>query len=180
MDEDDAKLRGTRIHLLLENFAATPEGNWQNIAAAILPDAPDLDTLVNEAASVVRNPDLAFIFACDTLPEVPITAKLPELQGKTIYGIVDRLIVTEKEIWVIDFKTNVAVPPVPQSCPEGLLRQMGAYHAALKQIYPGRTLRPAIVWTRDASLMELPEALVSDALHRAGASMLLDGATPNT
>lgn len=180
LDEEAAKLRGTQIHLLLEHFAATPQDNWHATAKALLKETTDLTALVTEAAQVISNPDLTFIFAQNTLAETAITANLPELQGQTIYGIVDRLIVSKKEIWVIDFKTNRAVPSNPTDCPEGVLRQMGAYHAALKQIYPGHAIRPAIIWTRDAQIMELPEMLVQEALHRAGASMLLDGANPDT
>lgn len=180
LDEETAKLRGTRVHLLLEHFAQTPADQWDSIAQALLPDAEDLGELINEARGVVSNPELNFLFAHGTLAEVPITAKIDAVQGKTLSGIVDRLIVTEKDVWVVDFKSNVAVPPNADACPEGLLRQMGAYHAALKQIYPDRPIRPAIVWTRDASLMELSSAQVETALHRVGASMHLDGATPNT
>ncbi len=180
LDEDAAKLRGSRIHLLLEHFAATPRAHWHNIANALLPEVEDIDALVAEAQAVVSAENLTFIFEQGTLAEVPITAKLNELAGKTLYGIVDRLIITENDVWVIDFKSNVAVPSNSQSCPESILRQMGAYHAALKQIYPGKTIRPAIVWTRDASLMELPAEQVASALHRAGASMHLDDTNPNT
>lgn len=180
LDEDAAKLRGTRIHLLLEHFAATPQENWRSIAETLLKDAPDLDDMIDEASNVILNPALGFLFEDGTLAEASITAQLDALNGGIIYGIVDRLIVTQKDIWVVDFKTNVAVPASSAACPEGLLRQMGAYHAALKQIYPDHTIRPTIIWTRDASLMELPADLVSAALHRAGASMHLDAATPNT
>ncbi|MGB7319454.1 MAG: double-strand break repair helicase AddA [Planktotalea sp.] len=180
LDEDAAKLRGTHIHLLLEHFAETPAENWQSIAQALLADANDLSGMIEEAKSVVNNPALQFLFAEGTLAEVPITARIEPIQGQILHGIIDRLVLGEKEIWVVDFKSNVAVPPNSSACPEALLRQMGAYHAALKQIYPDRAIRPAIVWTRDASLMELPIDLIDAALHRAGASMHLDAATPNT
>jgi ATP-dependent helicase/nuclease subunit A len=56
------------------------------------------------------------------------------------------------------------VPDTPQSCPDGILRQMGAYHAALQQLYPEREIRLAILWTRNATLMHLPHDLVTDTL----------------
>ncbi len=31
----------------------------------------------------------------------------------------------------------------PEACPEGLLRQMGAYALALAQVYPGRRIETA-------------------------------------
>ncbi|WP_293450445.1 double-strand break repair helicase AddA [Planktotalea sp.] len=180
LDEDAAKLRGTRIHLLLEHFSETPPDSWQNIANALLGDITDLSDLIVEAKRVVMNPDLRFLFAKGSLSEVPITAILPEFENTPLHGIVDRLIVNKTDVWVVDFKTNIAVPQYMGKCPEGLLRQMGAYHAALTQIYPEKRIRPAIVWTRDASLMELSIDHMKDALHRASESMQLDGVTPNT
>jgi ATP-dependent helicase/nuclease subunit A len=47
------------------------------------------------------------------------------------------------------------------------LRQMGAYAHALALVYPGRRIETALLWTRTATLMRLPHALVSAALARA-------------
>ena len=44
---------------------------------------------------------------------------------------------------------------------------MGAYRAALAQIFPARRIETAILWTRAARLMPLPDALVAAALARA-------------
>jgi len=90
------------------------------------------------------------------------------------------LIVNDADVWAIDFKTNVAIPETPHKCPEGLLRQMGAYSAALQKIYPSKNIRSGIVWTGNASLMELEPEQMRAALRRAKASMPLDDPTPNT
>lgn len=166
LDEEAAKLRGTQVHLLLEHFAQTPREAWDDIAEALLPETANIPELFEEASRVVAHPDLAFLFAQGTLAEVPITAPIAQMKGQQLYGIVDRLIVNEDDVWVVDFKSNIAVPQNAEQCPEGLLRQMGAYCTALQQIYPGHRVRPAIVWTRDASLMELPLGMVEQSLHR--------------
>ncbi len=70
----------------------------------------------------------------------------------------------------VDFKTNAAVPDRPEDVPEGLLRQMGAYAAALARIYPDRPVETALLWTRTARLMPLPHRLVTAAFLRATAS----------
>ncbi len=95
---------------------------------------------------------------------MPVSASLG---GRRLHGVIDRLIVTDDVVQVIDFKSNATVPDRAETCPEGLLRQMGAYAAALSQIYPGREIRTAILWTRTARLMWLPHDLVTDALARA-------------
>ena len=58
------------------------------------------------------------------------------------------------------------MPKDPAEVPEGLLRQMGAYAHALGQIYPGRRIETAILWTRTATLMPLDPDIVRAALHR--------------
>ena len=68
----------------------------------------------------------------------------------------------------VDYKSNMAVPASPEEIPDGLLRQMGAYAGALAQVFPGRRIDTAILWTRDARLMPLPAALTDAALARAG------------
>lgn len=69
-------------------------------------------------------------------------------------------------VLAVDFKTNRIVPSTPEDTPEGLLRQMGAYAAALAQIYPQHRIDTAILWTQTAELMILSPALVQAALSR--------------
>ena len=76
----------------------------------------------------------------------------------------DRLVVSPDRVLAVDFKSNAVVPQRPQDCPEGLLRQLGAYAAALTQIYPDRQIETAIVWTRTAEIMHTPHDLVTGAL----------------
>ncbi|MEM1076622.1 MAG: hypothetical protein AAGI36_19355, partial [Pseudomonadota bacterium] len=68
-------------------------------------------------------------------------------------------------ILAIDFKTNRIVPQAVETCPEGLLRQMGAYALALAQIYPNRRIETAILWTKTRALMPLPHDIVMAALQ---------------
>ncbi|MDA7963792.1 double-strand break repair helicase AddA [Ruegeria sp.] len=164
-DEDAAKLRGTRLHLLLEHLPSVTQENWPQLCARVLPDMQEAERqeLLNEASGVLTADHLHPVFTANALAEVPVTA---DLNGQRIHGVIDRLIVTDTDIQVIDFKSNMTVPDSPAACPEGLLRQMGAYARALSQIYPGREIRTAILWTRTANLMWLPHDLVTDALAR--------------
>jgi ATP-dependent helicase/nuclease subunit A len=74
------------------------------------------------------------------------------------------LIVTDEEVLAVDFKTNAVVPESPEQVPEGLLRQMAAYAHALAQIYENKTIRTALLWTKTAQIMPLPETLITEAL----------------
>lgn len=165
LPEDEAKARGTALHLLLEHLPAHPQARWPIIATQL--DATDV---LAEATSVLTNEKLAPIFAEDALAEVDVTATLPALGNAPMTGTIDRLLFRTDHILAIDYKSNATPPRVPADVPEGLLRQMGAYASALKQIYPGQRIETAILWTANATLMPLPDQLIEAALARATTS----------
>ena len=162
----EAKLRGTRLHKLLEYLPILEQGDWQGASDNILADMPvgERAELLEEVVGVLKHPELRGVFAADTLAEVPITATLA---GAPLQGVIDRILINEDRVLAVDFKTNATVPARPADCPEGVLRQMGAYAVALAQFYPDRRIDTAIVWTRDARLMLLPHDLITQALDRS-------------
>jgi len=166
LDEEAAKLRGTRVHLLLELLPQMEPADWPSAALNILADmeADQRSELLSEVTKVLTNPDLSNVFALDSLSEVPITA---QIDGHQMHGIIDRLLISDDEILAVDFKTNATIPTLAADCPEGLLRQLGAYALALKQIYPDRRIQTAILWTKSARLMPLPHDIVTQAYARS-------------
>ncbi|MFC7702599.1 double-strand break repair helicase AddA [Plastorhodobacter daqingensis] len=173
LDEAAARRRGGQLHLLLEHLPAHPHALWPDLARDLLSasedglDEADLPALLHEAGAVLNNPELSFLFAPGALAEVDLTA---EIHGRRILGTVDRLIITPERVLVVDYKSNATVPATPDEVPEGILRQMGAYAAALGQIYPGREVVTAILWTRAGTLMPLAAETVAAALARASLS----------
>ena len=173
LTEDAAKLRGSQIHLLLEVLPTMDPADWHERTQLILSQGelratPDEAlTLLQEARAVLSMPELTYLFGPETFAEVAISASLDALGGRRIHGVIDRLIIGPDHVLAVDFKTNAVVPPDVQTCPEGILRQMGAYAAALTQLYPSRRIETAVLWTRNASLMFLPNDLVMEALRRS-------------
>jgi len=170
--ETEVALRqGRQLHLLLEHLPDWPEADWPGLAEHLLATGADAaDTLeaaarLAEARRVLTAPDLAGLFGPGALAEVEIAAALPDLGGRRIRGTIDRLLPGPGRVLAVDFKTNAMVPDRPETVPDGILRQMGAYAAALAQVYPGRRIETAILWTRGPRLMPLPDDLVMAALH---------------
>jgi ATP-dependent helicase/nuclease subunit A len=159
------------VHRLLEFLPQVPRSGWPATAARLLANGPDAATgaelalLLVEAEKVLTRPGLAPLFDADALTEVSITAGLGAAR---LHGTIDRLIVAPDHVLAVDFKTNAMVPDVVRDCPDGLLRQMGAYAHALGQLYPDRRIETAILWTRTATLMRLPHGSVTAALESAG------------
>jgi ATP-dependent helicase/nuclease subunit A len=173
--EEDALRHGRLVHLMLEHLPELAAPSWRDAATDIAAlEAPDLprdviDAAFREAERVLTAPQLAHVFAPDTLAEVGLTGQSAAL-GAPVLGTIDRLIVREDSVTAVDFKTNALVPDRPEAVPEGLLRQMGAYAEMLAAIYPDRRVRTAILWSRTGTLMDLPHDLVTAALARAAAT----------
>jgi len=168
-----AMRQGSHVHLLLEHLPDWPEAAWPGLSRDLLATGPDpadaaeAEARLDDARRVLNAAALAPLFAPDTLAAVDLTAALPELNGARIRGTIDRLVVEQGRVLAVDFKTNAAVPDRPEDVPDVILRQMGAYAAALGQIFPAHRVETAILWTRNARLMPLPPDLVMAALRAA-------------
>ncbi|HHL20584.1 MAG TPA: double-strand break repair helicase AddA [Aliiroseovarius sp.] len=177
--EEAALRRGRLLHLLLEKLPALPPRLRESHALRLLAQGVDAvdeaqaRVLTAEALALIEDPSLAEIFGSESLAEVEVTAALPELGGARIQGAIDRLVVSAQEVTAVDFKSNRLVPAHAHEVPEGLLRQIGAYMSALRQIYPDRRVRGAILWTETGVLMEIPSDL-------AARSLCLDDPRPAT
>jgi ATP-dependent helicase/nuclease subunit A len=157
-----ARTWGTALHRLLELLPLVPQADWPQAAAAQGVDDPA--GLLAEAAAVLRLPDAAAVFAPGTVAEAAIAGTW---QGRPMLGSIDRLLVADDHVLAVDFKSNRVLPGGAADTPEGILRQMGAYAHMLGQVYPGRRIETAILWTRGPRLMPLPCDMVLAALQRA-------------
>jgi ATP-dependent helicase/nuclease subunit A len=61
---------------------------------------------------------------------------------------------------VADFKTNRRSPERVEDTPLMYLRQMAAYRAVLREVFPDRPVRCTLVWTHSARVTPLPDALL--------------------
>jgi len=91
-----------------------------------------------------------------------LSGRVAGLENQQIYGIIDRLVVQEAAVWLVDFKSNAQVPERPAEVPLGLLRQMAAYAEVIARTYPDHQIIPALLWTKQARLMPLPDALLAN------------------
>jgi ATP-dependent helicase/nuclease subunit A len=170
MGEAAAMRRGSLIHLLLEHLPNKPQSDWVKLAEVLIQnydsqsDAAEISDILDIVTRVLNTDTLKPVFDTNALAEVNITAQIPELDGKRIYGTIDRLIVTGTTVLAVDFKSNQRVPDSPGQVPLGLLRQMGAYLSGLRLVYPDHTIEVAILWTQNQQLMHLPCDIVIDAL----------------
>jgi ATP-dependent helicase/nuclease subunit A len=105
------------------------------------------------------------VFGPGSRPEVAVAggaAALPP--GLTLSGRIDRLVVEADRVLIIDFKTNRPAPARIEDADPAYIVQMAAYAAILGEVYPGRRIEAALVWTDGPRLMAAPEHLLRQAL----------------
>ncbi|MGF1623273.1 MAG: double-strand break repair helicase AddA [Alphaproteobacteria bacterium] len=121
--------------------------------------------LADEVLAILDHPDFAALFGPGSLAEAPLVAVLDD--GRVVAGQVDRLLVGEGEVLVVDYKTNRRPPASLDAVPRIYLRQMAAYRAALSRMFPGRAIACALLWTDGPAMMPLPAEMLDLALPHA-------------
>ncbi|HYI46900.1 MAG TPA: double-strand break repair helicase AddA [Allosphingosinicella sp.] len=156
--------RGRLLHQLFERLPGVAASErralaltWLERSAGVADEAARRG-LAEAACQVIADPRFADLFGADALAEAPIAAVLAG--GAVVAGTVDRLLVADDRILVADFKTGRDPPADEAAVPAAHLRQMAAYRAALRVIFPDRPVAAALLYTAAPILFALPDALL--------------------
>jgi ATP-dependent helicase/nuclease subunit A len=155
--------RGKCLHALFERLPSVEPGERRAAADRWLANAggvkdPEVRAgLIDHALAVIDGGAFADIFAPGALAEAPIAAVVGE---HVIAGTVDRLLITDDYIRLIDFKTGNRIPAHAGDVPAAHLRQMAAYVAALEVIFPNRQIEAALLYTSGPTMIPLDDALL--------------------
>jgi len=156
--------RGELIHKLLETLPGLPVERRREAAERFVGPLHDLTSqtrqkLVDETLGILEHPEFAAIFGPGSRAEVGLVGHADGLPaGVIVRGQVDRLVVTDHEVLIIDYKTNRPPPSDVSGVARVYLGQMGAYRALLRALHPEKVIRCALLWTDSACLMTLPDA----------------------
>ena len=111
--------------------------------------------IAGETLAVLAHPGFAALFGPGSEAELPVVGLIKD---RAISGRIDRLVVTETEVQIVDYKTLRPVPADESQVPEAYLAQLAAYRQAIAAIYPGKTVRCALLWTEGPALMPINAA----------------------
>jgi ATP-dependent helicase/nuclease subunit A len=159
-DGGKAIRRGLLVHDLLQTLPDMDPARRRQAADKFLArkvhglTRAEQAALAGETLTVLEHREFAPIFGAGSRAEVPVSACI---DGRVIAGQIDRLIVTDEAVWIVDYKTGRQVPERAADTPPAYLRQMAAYRAVLERIYPGRAVRCALLWTDAPALMPLDD-----------------------
>lgn len=155
--------RGLMIHRLLERLPAMAIAKREAAAARFLARADGVSQVEQKAIldavmRVLNDPEFGDIFAAEALAETPIAGII---NGQPIAGVIDRLLVTNDAVLIVDYKSNRPPPATADATPVEYLAQMAVYRDLAAQAFPGRDVKAALLWTEAPRLVALPDNLIA-------------------
>jgi ATP-dependent helicase/nuclease subunit A len=173
-DRQKALLRGRLVHRLLQSLPdiaterrdAAAARYLATAASALLP--AERAAIAHQVLAILNDLIFADLFAPQSRAEVPIVGRIA-CDGKAavpVSGQVDRLAITADAVLIADYKTDRVVARRPDQV-EPYVAQLALYRAVLARLYPGKTVRAALLFTEGPALMELSAAALDAALGKA-------------
>jgi len=158
--DEDGLSRGIAIHRCLELMTSKPTCSDDSITQILASELslsvhdPLILQVIDEARAVIENDSLKPIFKPKTSTrcynELPVHY---QRNSKTVYGIIDRLLVAENEVTLIDYKSHQQVSlDTLQPLADSYQQQLQLYADGLKQIWPDKTIRAALLFTHISCL----------------------------
>ena len=168
-DEDDGKLRGNVIHRLLAMLTVKQvmpeESLLQHVADEFALDRtdPEFNEWRQEVDQLIHRSSLREFFdpACfrSAYNEIPVQYYI---DGRLVYGIIDRLIVNDNSVVVIDYKTHhYANNDNLDRLAAPYCQQIRMYGSGIEKIWPDRPVRPILLFTACAAAYELDQDMLS-------------------
>lgn len=169
LSENGRYARGRLVHALLQHLPEVQPEDQERAARAFVAArgaslAQELrDEIVPETLAIVREASFAPLFRPGSLAEVPVVARIGAYD---LEGQIDRLALVEGGLLILDYKTNRPPPKTLAEVAGAYIAQLAAYRTALKSLFPGLTLRAALLWTDGPLLMEIPSTSLDAAEQR--------------
>jgi ATP-dependent helicase/nuclease subunit A len=170
-DRQKALERGRLVHRLMQALPDIPSERREDAAARYLANAAadfvpaERAELARQVLAILDDKNFAEIFAAGSRAEVPIVGRIPCAGGAPILvaGQVDRLAVAGDAVLIADYKTDRVVPRGLGEV-EPYVAQLALYRAVLARVYPGKTIRAALVFTDGPVVMDVPAAAMDAAM----------------
>jgi ATP-dependent helicase/nuclease subunit A len=165
--------RGRLVHRLMQALPDIPADRRTDAAERYLANAAteflpaERIAMARQVLAILDDENFAEIFAPGSRAEVPIVGRIARAGRDPIpvAGQVDRLTVTGDSVLIADYKTDRIVPDrLDETHP--YVTQLALYRAVLARVFPGKTVRAALLFTDEPKLMELPATAMDAALTK--------------
>jgi len=158
--DEDGRQRGLIIHAMLEQMTQDKHPPLARLAQqfGLEEHSQPFKTCLAETRQLLQTPELQTLFDSQHFDaaynEVPISY---ELNGRMVYGIIDRLVITDDRVLLIDYKTHRLEAEQLQELLEVYKPQLSLYVEGIKKVWPEYAVKPHLLFTHSATL--LPVAL---------------------
>lgn len=148
--------RGTAIHKLLQYICNVPSIQQESAALKFISkQLPDMSIV--EQQRIVQEVLLLChkykeLFSLTSMAEVPI---IGEVDGKIISAKIDRLVILDTKVMIVDYKTNRPAAKTLSDVPQIYLNQLSAYKKLLQKIYPDKVVETYLLWTNTCNMMKI-------------------------
>ncbi len=161
--DEDGRLRGLLIHRLLHLMTESPAEQLPKVLVTVAAEyaLDQNDALLRqchaECLALVEENQLAAVFQPESgttaLNEVPLIYRL---NGRTVHGIIDRLLIGQDEAWIIDYKSHRhATESHAQELATDYRQQLGYYADGIQKLWPELKVRCFLVFTAPRLLLEI-------------------------
>jgi ATP-dependent helicase/nuclease subunit A len=158
--DEDGLIRGIAIHrcldLLSRDHAFSSASTLQTLASELnlSTDNELLLSCLKEAENCIQHNNLKSVFQPGNIikiyNELPIQYKFKQ---KQVFGVIDRLIVSDKEALIIDYKSHIQAKGDNKTLLlEQYKPQMQLYADGIRQVWPDKTVKAALLFTHFADL----------------------------
>ena len=173
-DRQRALARGRIVHRLLQSLPDIAPVRRSAAAERFL-DGPAVDdfsaaeraAIAQQVFAILEMKEFADVFAPGSRAEVPIVGRIARDGGEPlpVSGQVDRLAISGDVVLIADYKTDGTVPRQFEDVPPKYLAQLALYRAVIARLYPGKTVRAALIFTQGPALLEMPPASMDRAVE---------------
>lgn len=161
--------KGRMIHFLLEHLPDIPSDQHLRVSENYLQkyargwNESQRHEVLKIIRQILQDQSFAQLFSSHSSSEVSLTGKLDTASGeRLIAGQIDRLIVEDSSVTIVDYKTNQSVP---SRIPARYIAQMALYRELVRQIYPDRKTICKILWVYEPALVVVEDQAMDAALE---------------
>ena len=161
---------GNIIHKLLEILPDVELEKRLDVADKILQnhninDKEYKNKISTEVFSILDSPEFSKIFSPGSKAEVSVIGSTKSF-GKNVFlnAQVDRIYITDNEVFIVDYKSNKDVPKTIGDVPSIYLGQMAVYRDLVRSIYPKHEIVCSLLWTNKPKMMILDGDLLDATL----------------
>ena len=156
--DEDGRRRGLLIHAMLERLSQLKPPSLERLAQqyGLAEQNTLFQSCLVEVQQVLQAPHLQMLYDPQhyqtAYNEVPISY---EQNGRMVYGIIDRLVINEGQVLLIDYKTHRVDAVNLQDLAETYKPQLALYVTGINKLWPECVIKPQLLFTHSATLLPM-------------------------